>query len=135
MPSVLSRRVLRPRVAVALASLVLPLLAVGRASADPLPWGSVLVTGSGWAGRYASLGDLNVYSNGNGNQDQISAYGDSYECVELAQRWAAIRYGEQPMWPVAYAYQMWDVAPTLRIPFRQLPNGGPNPPQSGDLIV
>src|SRR5437588_3055092 len=116
MPAPPAYRRLRLRVAVALAALTIPVLGVVRASADPVPWGTVLVTGPSWAGRFASLGDLNVYSNGNGSQDQTTTYGDSYECVELAQRWAALRYGEQPVWPVSYAYQMWDVAPSLKIP-------------------
>jgi CHAP domain len=105
------------------------------AGARPVSWGTVLVRGIEWAGPAAALGDLNVYSNGNGNQDRSDAYGLDYECVELAQRWAAVRFGEQPIWPVAYAYQMWDVAPRLRVPFQQLPNGGAVAPQFGDIIV
>ena len=91
--------------------------------------------GGDWAGAAALLGDLDVYSNGDGNEDRVDRYGLAYECVELAQRWAAVRYAEQPIWPVAYAYQMWSVAPHLRTPWQQLPNGGAAPPQFGDLIV
>jgi hypothetical protein len=118
------------------AALVVPLSMPAAAGADYVAWGSVLVPGSQWAGtRLAALGDLNVYSNGNGNQDQVSTFGLSYECVELAQRYAAVRYGEQKLWPVSFAYQMWGVAPTLQVPFLQNPNGGAKPPQAGDLLI
>jgi hypothetical protein len=99
------------------------------------PWGSVLVKSSGWAPQFAAMGDLNVYSNGDGNEDRMLTYGESYECVELAARWAAVRYGEQIWWSVDYAYQMWDRGPKLKIPFNQLPNGGTRAPQFGDLVV
>ena len=99
-------------------------------------WGTVLVPGYQWAGQQsAGLGDLNVYSNGDGNQDKSTTFGLSYECVELAQRYAAVRFGEQPVWPVAAAYQMWAAGPHLAIPFVQHPNGGGDAPQSGDLII
>src|SRR5207302_1528276 len=80
--------------------------------------------GADWAGASAALGDLNVYGNGDGNEDTAQTYGLQYECVELAQRWASLRFGAPPIWPVAYAYQMWDVGPRLRTPWQQLPNGG-----------
>jgi hypothetical protein len=129
-------RCFRARAAAVAVGLGLPLLVGAHGvSAAPVPWGTVLVSGGDWAGRLAGLGDLNVYSNGDGSQDQATSYGDGYECVELGQRWAAIRYGEQNVWPVGSAYQMWDVAPNLKIPFLQLPNGGPTPPQFGDLII
>ncbi|HXA29582.1 MAG TPA: CHAP domain-containing protein [Candidatus Angelobacter sp.] len=118
------------------AALVLPLAVPASAGASVVPWGTVLVPTSQWVSpEVAQLGDLNVYSNGTGAQDQSSAYGLSYECVELAQRFAAVRYGEQKVWPVSYAYQMWSVASSLQVPFNQLPNGGPTPPQTGDLLI
>ena len=101
-----------------------------------VPWGTVLVPGATWAGtQIAGMGDVNVYANGDGNQDRYGTYGLSYECVELAARWAAVRYGEQIWWNVQAAYQMWDRGPQLKIPFRQLPNGGALAPQFGDLLV
>src|SRR5258708_10177178 len=103
--------------------------------ASEQPWGTPLVKGSDWAGRFSAMGDLNVYSNGNGNQDRMLAYGQSYECVELADRWEAVRYGEEIWWGVQNAYQIWDRGPTLKIPLNQLPNGGGHAPQFGDLIV
>jgi hypothetical protein len=111
------------------------LLPPAPAGARAARWGTVLVPGIEWAGVAALFGDLNVYSNGNGDQDRGDTYGLDYECVELAQRWSAVRFGEQPIWPVAYAYQMWDVAPRLRLPLQQLPNGGAMAPQFGDILV
>jgi hypothetical protein len=111
------------------------MLARSLAGAQPVPYGTVLVAGSDWAGAAAALGDLNVYSNGDGNEDSAQTYGLQYECVELAQRWASIRFGAPPIWPVAYAYQMWDVGPRLKTPWQQLPNGGAVAPQFGDLII
>jgi hypothetical protein len=115
--------------------LIPALLPPASAGARQVRWGTVLVRGVDWAGAAAALGDLDVYSNGSGNQDRVDTYGLDYECVELAQRWAAVRFGEQPIWPVAYAYQMWDAAPRLRVPFQQLPNGGAVAPQFGDILV
>ena len=105
------------------------------AGAQPIPHGTVLVAGADWAGAASALGDLNVYANGDGNEDHADTYGLEYECVELAQRWASIRFGAPPIWPVAYAYQMWDVGPKLKSPWQQLPNGGAVAPQFGDLLV
>jgi surface antigen len=117
------------------AALSLTLVAPRPAGAT-VAWGTVLVPGPQWAGpAVAALGDLNVYSNGDGNEDKATTYGLSYECVELAQRFAAVRYGEQHIWPVNYAYQMWAAGPSLQIPFLQHPNGGDSPPQTGDLVV
>jgi len=119
----------------AVAALGVSLAFAARADAY-VSWGAVLVPGSQWAGpQAAALGDLNVYSNGTGNQDQVTSFGLSYECVELAQRFAAVRYGEQRIWPVSYAYQMWAAGPKLTIPFVQHPNGGADAPQSGDLLI
>jgi DNA-binding beta-propeller fold protein YncE len=129
------RRVLLHVVAVSVAVLTPVLLAHRWTGAQPVPYGTVLVAGSDWAGASAAVGDLNVYSNGDGNRDAAQTYGLEYECVELAQRWAAVRFGAPPIWPVAYAYQMWDVGPRLKVPWQQLPNGGAVAPQYGDLLV
>jgi CHAP domain len=111
------------------------LLGQTAAVAQPVAYGTVLVPGGAWAGAAAALGDVNVYSNGDGREDTTDAYGLAYECVELAQRWAAVRFGEQPIWPVADAYQMWAAAPNLKLPWQQLPNGGAVAPQFGDILV
>jgi surface antigen len=129
------RRVLLHVLAISVAVTTPVMLAHSLAGAQPVPYGTVLVAGSDWAGAAAALGDLNVYSNGDGNEDAAQTYGLQYECVELAQRWAAIRFGAPSIWPVAYAYQMWDVGPRLKVPWQQLPNGGAVAPQFGDLVI
>jgi hypothetical protein len=121
--------------AAASAALVVP-LTLPTPTAAYVAWGSVLVPSSQWVSpEVAQLGNFNVYSNGTGNEDQTGGYGLNYECVELAQRFAAVRYGEQRVWPVGAAYQMWAAGPNLQIPFLQNPNGGAKPPQTGDLLI
>ena len=105
------------------------------AHASAIPFGTVLIAGSQWAGADASLGDLNVYSNGNQNQDQVGTYGAEYECTELVQRWAHLKYGEPDIWPISKAADMWGVGPTLPVPLTQYPNGGSSPPRYGDILV
>jgi CHAP domain len=106
------------------------------ATAAVVPWGTVLVPGPAWAGAEASRGDLNVYSNGTGFQDQNVPYGLGYECVELAVRWAQIAFGDNhSSWGDSFAYQMWATGPRLHPAFVQHPNGGGDGPQFGDLIV
>src|SRR5258708_24835541 len=130
------RFIVAARVLASVAALSVSIVMPGRVAHANVTWGTVLVPGSQWVGtQAAALGDLNVYSNGNGSQDQVSTFGLSYECVELAQRFAAVRYGEQRIWPVSFAYQMWTAGPKLAIPFVQHPNGGGDAPQAGDLIV
>src|ERR1700745_3880414 len=123
------RRVLLHVLAISVALSAPVMLARSRGGAQPVPYGTVLVAAADWAGASAALGDINVYSNGDGNEDSAQTYGLQYECVELAQRWASIRFGAPAIWPVAYAYQMWDVGPRLRTPWQQLPNGGAVAPQ------
>ncbi len=94
------------------------------------------MSGAEWAGAAAALGNLNVYANGSYAAAVPSTYGYEYQCVELAQRWAAIRFGEVPIWPnVPIAADMWNEGPKLPVPFIQLPNGGTTAPQFGDLLV
>lgn len=107
-----------------------------RASAAVVPWGTVLVPGSAWAGSMAGRGDLNVYSNGTGFQDQQGAYGLDYECVELAFRWSQIAFGVSHIgWGIQYASQMWTAGTHVSPPYIQHPNGGADGPQFGDLMV
>ncbi len=107
-----------------------------RASATTVPWGTVLVPGNAWAGTEAARGDLNVYSNGTGSQDQQVAYGLGYECVELAVRWAEIAFGNyHNSWGINSAWQMWAAGPRLNPAFVQHPNGGSDGPQFGDIMV
>ncbi|MDQ2960650.1 MAG: CHAP domain-containing protein [Candidatus Dormibacteraeota bacterium] len=105
------------------------------AHASSISWGTVLISGSQWAGGDAGLGDLNVYSNGTGNQDRSGTFGRQYECTELAMRWAHYKYGEPDIWPVSSAADMWNAGPSLPVPMAQEPNGGPVAPEHGDIIV
>lgn len=128
------RRLLAMLLPVALAAAIVTTAQPARAAT--VPWGTVLVPGSAWAGSYASLGDLNVYSNGDGDEDVWGTYGWEYECFELAARWADIAYGDSPFgWDAAYAYQMYATGPYQNPPFLQQPNGGAYLPQFGDLLV
>lgn len=121
-------------VTVMLAGTALTTPVVGRATI--VPWGTVLVPGASWAGAEATRGDLNVYSNGTGSQDQVGSYGLQYECVELATRWAQVAFGDyHNSWGVSYASQMWAAGPSLSPAFVQHPNGGSDGPQFGDIMV
>lgn len=100
-----------------------------------IPFGTVLIAGSQWAGADAWLGNLNVYSNGSQLHDQAGTFGLEYECTELAQRWAHYKFGEPATWPISNAADMWRVGPTLPVPLFQNPNGGARPPRYGDLMV
>ena len=130
-----------PRFCALITALLLTVAGFGLSSpattqAAVVPWGTVLVPGSAWAGADAARGDLNVYSNGTGSQDQPTAYGLGYECVELAVRWAQIAFGvPHSSWGIMYAYQMWAAGPRLATPFIQHPNGGADGPQFGDLLI
>jgi hypothetical protein len=114
----------------ALAAVVLAVLPSTQVvHADAAPVGAVLVAGSAWAGADASLGNLNVYSNG-------PTFTGPYQCTELVMRWAAVRYSEPAVWPAAHsAADMWNAGPSMPVPFMQLPNGGGVLPQYGDILV
>ncbi len=125
MPHTISPRLIGVAAAAA-AFTLLPAVQVVHAAAAP--YGSVIVAGADWAGADATMGDLNVYSNG-------STSTGYYQCTELAMRFAAAVYGENPWWPVSSAAEMWGAGPTMPVPFQQLPNGGSSLPQFGDLVV
>jgi hypothetical protein len=136
---------------------VIPLLALAASLPLALPqgaaatysWGAVQVPGCNWAGVLPTMcRTLNVHSNGTdfsyANGD--SSWGLEWQCVELAQRWSNLAYGETyrggTHWGVNAAYQMWSVwAPgnpdqqNYSVAFTQEPNGGGVPPQFGDLVV
>jgi CHAP domain len=120
-----SRRVLLSAFAATAVTMV-PAAQVVHAGAQPL--GTILVPGAAWAGATASMGNLNVYSNG-------STFTGIYQCTQLAMRWASVRYSESPQWPVSSAFDMWREGPLMPVPFTQLRNGGGTLPQFGDLIV
>lgn len=100
-----------------------------------IPFGTVLIPGANWAGQAAALGDLNVYSNGDDTQMAFGAYGEEFQCVELAVRWAAISFGESVAWSISRAADMYAAGASMPIPFAQEPNGGPVGPVFGDIMV
>jgi hypothetical protein len=104
------------------------------AGAAYVAYGTVLVQGCNWAGALCAAGDLNVYSNGTGNQDTVGTYGLQYECVELVVRYSTIRWGDRD-WRINSAYQMYGAGPSLPSPMLQFPNGGAVAPQFGDILV
>jgi CHAP domain len=134
-----SRRLLGTRSARAIVAVVTLGAAMGSSTvtghAATVPFGTVLISGAQWAGADAALGDLNVYSNGNQQQDQMGTFGLQYECTELVQRWAHLKFGEPAIWPVTNAAGMWNAGPTMTVPLSQNPNGGATPPQFGDILV
>ncbi len=101
-----------------------------KAQATVVPYGQVLVPGAAWAGSLASLGDLNVYSNGNGHEQ-----GSAFQCTELATRFARVVYGAQGGWS-GPAYKLFDSGPSVYpTPFLPLANGGAEPPKFGDILI
>ena len=114
-------------------------------------FGDVCVTGSSWAPASLVAADplhLDVFSNGRTTHivgpDNVDALGDfsqKWQCTELAMRWADVAWGEgdKTAWTNAgwngSAWDMWDVAPHLAKPLRQVPNGSPQAPQMGDLLI
>lgn len=133
------RRVIGMRSARGIVAAVVVGVALGTSTvavhATTIPFGTVLIPGTQWAGADASLGDLNVYSNGTQSQDTMGMFGLQYECTELAQRWAHFKFGEPATWPVSKAADMWGAGPALPVPLSQHPNGGSSPPQYGDILV
>ncbi len=129
MPLQSARRVVIAAVAAA-SAITFTLLPAAHAAhaATAQPVGAVLVPGSAWAGSDASLGDLNVYSDG-------STFTGPYQCTELAMRWASVRFSESGQWQAHSAAGMWTAGPLMPVPFTQLPNGGAVPPQYGDILV
>ena len=125
-------------------------LALPQPAAASYAWGAVQVPGCSWAAALPAVcGTLDVHSNGTdfGYANGDSGWGLRWQCVELAQRWTNLAYGETynggNHWGVSAAYQMWNVwGPANRadqanysVPFIQQPNGGQSPPQFGDLMI
>ena len=126
-----------------IASTVVELITVTAPAAATPACGAPLPPGSTWAGAYAAIGDVTVRSNGGykvmGTLNDcaypvMGTYGPRYQCTELAQRWAALRWGEPAQW-MGFAYEAWAKGPTLPRPLLQHPNGGEDGPRFGDLIV
>ena len=104
--------------------------------ADAAGAGAILVPGPAWAGSFASLGDLNVYSNGGDLSNSTPGpYGGQYQCTELAHRWISIRYGEPRNAGLGSAASWWTDGPSAPVPLIQHPNGGADGPRFGDILV
>ncbi len=90
--------------------------------------------GPGWGTVLTSLDGVPVYWNaGNGNNGCVGTYGILYQCVELAQRYFAQRWGYPAMW--------WGVgaAADMRVnhpgDIQFVPNGGAPGPWEGDALI
>jgi hypothetical protein len=108
------------------------------------PVGCVEVGGSQWApASVAAAHDLNVYNNGSDLRAVYGSdsWGPEWQCTEFATRWADAAWGDggYKAWDAAgwngSAQNMYDVAPRLRVPLTQIPNGDPRAPQFGDLLI
>ncbi|HEY5532054.1 MAG TPA: hypothetical protein VIK22_08645 [Candidatus Anoxymicrobiaceae bacterium] len=82
----------------------------------------------------AEWGGVDVYDNREPHSEPMNyKYGQKWQCVEVVQRLYAQKWGYAPVWPVAYAYQMWAAAPEGLV---KHPNGDMNSiPVWGDAIV
>ena len=96
---------------------------------------------TGWCTQRAMIEDagfpsIGVYSNGTGNYGMngcMDTYNLKFQCVELAQRYYAVRHGMPNIWPVSGACRMWNQYPDK---FESRPNDGNSPPPArGDLII
>ena len=90
--------------------------------------------GSGWGIVLTQLDGIPVYWNaGNGDNGCNGTYGISYQCVELAQRYFALRWGYPAIWS--------DVGAAADMPqhhpgdIQFVPNGGSPAPREGDAMV
>jgi hypothetical protein len=90
--------------------------------------------GLGWGNVLTSLDGVAVYSNaGNLDNGCTSAYGISYQCVELVQRYFSARWGYPAIWQgVEAAADMRSHHPN-GITF--VPNGGSPAPRKGDAVL
>jgi len=65
----------------------------------------VVLPGNQWHG-------VDVYGSDNPHSEPTNyKYGQKWQCVEVVQRLYAQFWGYKPIWPVAYAKQMYDSAP------------------------
>jgi len=90
--------------------------------------------GAGWGTVLTSLDGVPIYWNaGDGANGCVGAYGILYQCVELAQRYFAVRWGYPAMWSGVGAAADMRVNHPDGIQF--IPNGGSPGPREGDALV
>jgi len=90
--------------------------------------------GAGWGVVLTSLDGVPVYSNaGNTDNGCVAAYGLSYQCVELVQRYFALRWGYPAIWSGVYGAADMRARHPAGIVF--IPNGGSSGPREGDALV
>jgi hypothetical protein len=92
------------------------------------------VWGRGWGKVLTRLDGVAVYSNaGDVDNGCDGTYGILYQCVELVQRYFALRWGYPPIWSgVADAADMSAQHPP-DVAF--IPNGGTPGPREGDALL
>ncbi len=90
--------------------------------------------GAGWGTPLTSLDGVTAYGNG-GTTDNgcVGTYGILYQCVELAQRYFAQRWGYPPIWSGVEAAADMRTHHPVGIAF--IPNGGTPAPQVGDALL
>jgi len=90
--------------------------------------------GAGWGTALTSLDGVPVYWNaGDGDNGCVGTYGILYQCVELAQRYFAVRWGYPAMWSGVGAAA--DMRANHPDGIQFIPNGGSPGPQEGDALV
>jgi hypothetical protein len=100
----------------------------------------------GWGVEVASIDNVGVYSNGGDtcNAKTSTKYGAQYQCVELIQRYYAIKWHYPNIWPnIGTAADLWSSAlPTTTSGTGQIvrydntaANMAANPPVRGDALV
>lgn len=90
--------------------------------------------GAGWGRVLTQLDGVPVYSNaGDIDNGCVGAYGFLYQCVELAQRYFAVRWGYPDIWRGVYGAADMRYNHPSGIQF--IPNGGSPGPQEGDALL
>ncbi len=90
--------------------------------------------GTGWGAALTSLDGIPVYSNaGAVDNGCTGTYGILYQCVELAQRYFALRWGYPAIWGGVYGAADMRAHHPSDIAF--IPNGGTPGPREGDALV
>lgn len=90
--------------------------------------------GPGWGAVLTRVDGIPVYSNaGNVDNGCVGTYGILYQCVELVQRYFALRWGYPTTWYGVYGASDMVLHHPAGILF--IPNGGTPGPRAGDALV